>query len=129
MNNLLNATSILEKLRAEEQKPISFYSKKFDGEIPIIQIKLSKFFNLLEGLTKSLTSAEQNQQMTEMIYACCPIFSDSQLQDFYRDEIIEPWDVIDAIYKKDLNEKAALYEAILASYKFDEEYMVDELKN
>lgn len=111
--NKVTVASILKKKKImEEVKTTPFYSEVFQGEIDIDDVSPAKIMEIIQGASED----EPLRADYELIYACCPVFRDKELQTEY--EVEDPIDIVGAIYKHNLIEPSSLAKHILKRYGF-----------
>lgn len=93
------------------------------GELEVRRIPLVKFTDYMERTQKGDAKATLEAQY-EMIYACCPILHNEQLQEAY--ECKDPLDIVPKILRENIMDMNALVTAISAFYGVD---LDDDLKN
>ena len=93
------------------------------GELEVRRIPLVKFTDYMERTQKGDAKAMLEAQY-EMIYACCPILHNEQLQEAY--ECKDPLDIVPKILRENIMDMNALVTAISAFYGVD---LDDDLKN
>ena len=93
------------------------------GELEVRRIPLVKFTDYMERTQKGDAKATLEAQY-EMIYACCPILPNEQLQEAY--ECKDPLDIVPKILRENIMDMNALVTAISSCYGVD---LDDDLKN
>lgn len=93
------------------------------GELEVRRISLDKFTDYMERTQKGNAKTKLETQY-EMIYDCCPILHNEQLQEAY--ECKEPLDIVPRVLRENIMDMNALVAAISAFYGVD---LYDELKN
>lgn len=109
-------TTIEDILRAkkviEEKKDTPFYSKTFDSEIEIEEISTDSFVELVN----SLNDTAPLRGDCEIIYACCPIFRNRELQEAF--EVEDPIDVVEKAFGNNVFEIDNLAKHIMKRYGY-----------
>lgn len=93
------------------------------GELEVRRIPLVKFTDYMERTQKGDAKATLEAQY-EMIYVCCPILHNEQLQEAY--ECKDPLDIVPKILRENIMDMNALVTAISSFYGVD---LDDDLKN
>lgn len=93
------------------------------GELEVHRIPLVKFMDYMDRTQKGDTKAMLEAQY-EMIYACCPILHNEQLQEAF--ECKDPLDIVPKILLENVVDMNALVTAISSFYGVD---LDDDLKN
>lgn len=99
------------------------YLDGLGGELEVRRIPLVKFTDYMDRTQKGDAKATLEAQY-EMIYACCPILHNEQLQEAY--ECKDPLDIVPKILRENIMDMNALVTAISAFYGVD---LDDDLKN
>ena len=93
------------------------------GELEVRRIPLVKFTDYMDRTQKGDAKATLEAQY-EMIYACCPILHNEQLQAAY--ECKDPLDIVPKVLQENIMDMNALVTAISAFYGVD---LDENLKN
>lgn len=122
INKVTVASILKQKKILEEVKATPFYSDVFQGEIDIDEISPNKVMEIIQSATED----DPLRSDYELIYTCCPIFRDKELQAEY--EVEDPIDIVRAVYKNNLIEPSSLAKHILKRYGFYLNDGVDKIK-
>ena len=114
-----------KKMDNEKKNSKEFYSQELGGVIEIKKIPIRKIIGLLnECQTDDIQIGfELNQHI---IYMCCPIFQNKQLQEQY--EVVEPFEIVGKIFNENIGEIAKLSGAILEFYGLSGEELSQAVK-
>lgn len=96
----------------EEKKNIPFYSQTFDSEIEIEYIPADKFVEIVNSLHETLPLRGD----CEIIYACCPIFRNKELQEAF--DIDDPIDIVEKAFGNNVFEIDNLAKHIMKRYGY-----------
>lgn len=119
----LTIEDLLAKKDRQEVKSKTVYLNGLGGELEVRRIPLARYMEYTDKASSGDAQAMLEAQC-EMIYACCPILHDQQLQEAY--ECREPLEIVEKVLQDNLADMNALTVAIASLYGMDLE---DDLKN
>lgn len=92
---------LAKRLDDNKKKTVLFRSEELGGDLEVNKIQLSKVLTLLDG-SEALSMADNMARNFELIYECCPILHNSELQKSY--EVVEPSDIVAKILNDNIGE-------------------------
>jgi len=116
---------LAKKLDDNKKKTVLFKSKELGGDLEVNKIPLSKVLTLLDG-SEGLSTPDAMARNFELIYECCPLLHNSDLQKSY--EVVEPFDIVAKILNDNIGEINRLASTILSLYGVDFEDAKDKVK-
>lgn len=119
----LTIEDLLAQKDRQEVKTKTVHLDGLGGEMEVRRIPLDKFTDYMERTQKGDAKTKLETQY-EMIYDCCPILHNEQLQEAY--ECKDPLDIVPRVLRENIMDMNALVAAISAFYGVD---LYDDLKN
>lgn len=123
VKKLLTIEDLLAKKGWQQDEVKRVYLHILGGELEVHRIPLVKFMDYMDRTQKGDTKAMLEAQY-EMIYACCPILHNEQLQEVY--ECKDPLDIVPKILRESIADMNALVTTISSFYGVD---LDEDLKN
>jgi hypothetical protein len=117
----LTLDALLDEKKVTKPKKWTFDSDELSYTIEIEKILPSKITNILAGVQDN--SADEYTTYLMLIYESVPIFKAKELQKKYA--VAEPFEIVDAIFDRNLGEIYALGNQICANYGFGNEAKED----
>jgi hypothetical protein len=114
-----------KRLEDNKKKTAVFESKELGGDIEVVKIPLDKVLNIIDD-GESLSTLEAMARNYELIYECCPILHNKELQSAY--EVVEPFDIVQKIFNDNIGEINSIANLILSLYGLDVERLKDTVK-
>lgn len=100
------------------------YVKGLGGELTVIHQPLPTVLRIMDEIKADASLSVVMDAMTQLIYACVPLFKNKELQDKY--ECAEPTDVVYKVLNDSVEDITTLGASILEMYGI--ENPVDEVK-
>lgn len=125
----LTLEALLDKKEQREASRTAFREipvKALDGVLLMKKLPLSQILELMDRQDDNASLKENLDFEVELIYKCCPLFQDKQLQAAYACD--EPYDVVLKVLDDDLGAIGELAAAVLDFYGMGESVR-DQLKN
>lgn len=119
----LTIEDLLAQKDRQEVKTKTVHLDGLGGELEVRRIPLDKFTDYMERTQKGDAKTKLETQY-EMIYDCCTILHNEQLQEAY--ECKDPLDIVPRVLRENIMDMNALVAAISAFYGVD---LYDDLKN
>lgn len=119
----LTIEDLLAQKDRQEVKTKIVHLDGLGGELEVRRIPLDKFTDYMERTQKGDAKTKLGTQY-EMIYDCCPILHNEQLQEAY--ECKDPLDIVPRVLRENIMDMNALVAAISAFYGVD---LYEDLKN
>lgn len=119
----LTIEDLLAQKDRQEVKTKTVHLDGLGGELEVRRIPLDKFTDYMERTQKGDAKTKLETQY-EMIYDCCPILHNEQLQEAY--ECKDPLDIVPRVLRENIMDMNALVAAISAFYGVD---LYEDLKN
>lgn len=89
------------------------YIEPLGGELTIEKIPLPRVLSLMDGMDGN-SMMENLDFQTRLIYYCCPVMREDELQAAYRCK--EPTDIVCALFEDNMGDISKVSEAILGFY-------------
>jgi len=116
---------IAKRLDDGKKKTAIFNSKELGGDIEVIRTPLNKILSLIDDV-ENLSTSDAMARNYELIYECCPILHNKELQSAY--EVVEPFDIVPKIFNDNIGEINSIANLVLSLYGLDAEGIKDTVK-
>ena len=136
MVNKITIESLMQRAEQRKNDKVKLkeiYNKMLDGNLVLKRIPLMQIADLLDKLNDdSLKMTDCIEMYKELIYKCCPILQNKELQEEFG--CAEPYDIITEVFEDNVGEINKVAEQILEMYGMAEEKspikeIEEEIKN
>lgn len=126
--NKITVEQLIDKATQSDRDKLKFKevdSAVLGGKLVIKKIPLVEVISLVDGLNENPGASEALEMEKELIYKCCPILNNKELQDAY--ECVEPYDIVLHVFDENMGEINRISEIILGMYGLSDN--IDNIKN
>lgn len=119
----LKVTDLIAKKEQIKKERKEIHVESLGGSLEIEKLSLSAFLRLLDDFSEKTKTSEAVQMQVEIIYECCPILHDNELQSAYG--CADPTEIVLKILGDNINEVNRIFNEIMDFYGMAD----DDLKN
>lgn len=135
MSNRITVESLMQRAEQRKNDKVKIkeiYNKMLNGNLVVKRMPLAKIIDLLDKFDEeSLKLNDCIELYKELIYKCCPVLQDKELQEAF--DCAEPYDIVTEVFEDNVGEITAFAEEILAMYGMAEgkntKEIEEEIKN
>jgi len=124
MSNKITIESLIQRAEQRKNDKIKFkevYNKLLDGNLVLKRIPLTQVVDLLDKLDgESIKLKDCIELYKELIYRCCPILQNKELQDEFG--CAEPYDIVTEVFEDNVGEINTVAEQVLDMYGMADEH-------
>lgn len=126
----LTLSDLLKKKEQRDKDRVEFktvYVENLGGELEIKKLPLAQFMDMIGDINDNTGAGDSLRIQMELIYACCPLLHNKELQDAY--ECIEPTDIVGKVFDDNISDIMTVVGTIFEFYGMESGEIIGELKN